>query len=98
LILESEVNRQRFESEYRQLRGALSWVAEANRLSQIARPWWPVLASVAGFLAVRSFRNSARLLSRAGSMLNLITTGYSIWKKTRPKPAEHAGGRFEPER
>jgi hypothetical protein len=98
LILESEVNRRLLESDFQQLRAATSWLGEAKRLGQRARPWWPILASAAGFLAVRGFRNSSPFLSRTGSLLNLITTTYSLWKKTHPKPGDDADETAKPTR
>lgn len=88
LILESEVNRRLLESEWQQLRATTSWMGEAKRLGQKARPWWPVLASAAGFLAVRGFKKSSPFMSGAGSVLSLITTAFSFWKQTRAKAGE----------
>jgi hypothetical protein len=88
LLLESEANRQLLESEWQQLRAATSWMGEAMRIGQKARPWWPLLASVAGFLAVRGFKKSSPFIRGAGSVLSLITTALSIWKQTRAKAGE----------
>ena len=94
LILESEANRRRLESEWQHLRAATSWMGEARRLGQKARPWWPLVASLAGFLAVRGFRKSSPLLNRTGSILSLITTALSLWKQTRAKPGEEKSEAF----
>jgi hypothetical protein len=88
LILQSEVNRRLLESEWQQLQAATSWMGEARRLGQKARSWWPLLASVAGFLAVRGFKKSSPFLGRTGSVLSLITTALSLWKQTRAKTGE----------
>ena len=97
LILASEVNRRLLESEFQQLRVATSWLGEAKRFGQKTRPWWPLLASLAGFLAVRGFRNSSPFLSRTGSFLNVISTAYSLWKKTHPKSDDNTEKAAEPE-
>ncbi|HKS35769.1 MAG TPA: hypothetical protein VJW76_01170 [Verrucomicrobiae bacterium] len=94
MILESEANRRRLESEWQHLRAATSWMGEARRLGQKARPWWPLVASLAGFLAVRGFRKSSPLLNRTGSILSLITTALSLWKQTRAKPGEEKSEAF----
>ena len=88
LLLESEANRRLLESEWQQLRSAASWMGEAKRMGQKARPWWPLLVSVAGFLALRGFKKSSPFIRSAGSVLSLITTALSIWKQTRTKAAE----------
>jgi len=88
LILESEVRRRMLEGEWHQLRAAASWMEEAKRIGQKALPWWPVLALVAGLLAVRGFKRSSPFVGRAGPVLSLITTALSLWKQTRARARE----------
>jgi len=81
LILESEMNRHLLATEWRQLQAAAAWVGEAKRLGQRARAWWPVLAPLMGMLIARRLRRSNPGANRAGSLLNALAAGCSLWNQ-----------------
>ncbi len=81
LILESELNRLSLATEWRRVQAAAAWVGEAKRLGQRARTWWPVLAPLLGMLIARRLRRTNPGVDRAGSLLNALAAGCSLWNQ-----------------
>jgi hypothetical protein len=79
LILESGMNRRLLQTQWRELQEATAWLGEVRRLGRGARTWLPLLAPLAGWLALRGRKHSAPLANRTGSLLSWIEIARSIW-------------------
>lgn len=80
LILESSLNRQALQVEYRELRLAVTSLTNATRTPRRIFGVLALLAPVAGFFAARSVRRSEGWLSRVTSLAKWIGPLYGMWR------------------
>lgn len=80
LILESDLNRFALRNECQWLRSAAARVTDTTEAWQMISPWLPVLAPLAGFLAVRALRRSDSVLGGLISAVKWIQPLCSLWK------------------
>ena len=81
LVLQSGLNRLTLRLELQQLRSATAWMTGAARAPRQLAPLWIVLAPLAGFFLVRSFRRRpASLLNRLAAAAKWIGPLYKLWQ------------------
>jgi len=80
LVLESTLNRMAFAAEWQNLRVATDWASQAAQTARQLKPWLPLLAPLAGILAVRGTQKQVGMVSRLFSMLKWARKLRSIWK------------------
>jgi hypothetical protein len=80
LILESNLNRAALQAEWQNIRTATAWVGQAAQTLQVVKPWLPLLAPLAGILAVRGVRQPVRVLSRLMTALKWVGPVLAAWK------------------
>ena len=80
LLLESSLNRRAFQAEFQNLRSATAWVSEVAQVSRGLPPLLPILAPLAGFLLVRSSRQSHSWLSRIVAAARWVGPLYRLWR------------------
>ena len=93
LVLESSLNRHALQAEFQNLRSATAWMSSATRAPRQVAPLLVVLAPVAGFLLVRSFRRPESLFNRLVTAAKWIGPLYTLWQSFsagRKKGAEAA--------
>jgi hypothetical protein len=81
LLLQSGLNRLELQLEFQQLRSASAWMTGAARGPRHVAPLLLVLAPLAGFLVVRSFRRRDSWLSRLAAAAKWIGPLYSLWQR-----------------
>jgi hypothetical protein len=80
LLLESDLNRLAFQADFRTLRSATAWVGQVTQASRGLSPLLFLLAPVAGFLLVRSSRQSDSWLRRITAVAKWIGPIYRLWR------------------
>jgi hypothetical protein len=93
LVLESSLNRHALRAEFQNLRSAAAWMSNATRAPRQLAPLWVVLAPLAGFFLVRSFRRPHSLFNRVAAAAKWIGPLYTLWQRfsvARKKGAEAA--------
>ena len=81
LVLQSGLNRLELQLELQQLRSATAWMTGAVRAPRQLAPLWVVLAPLAGFFLVRSFRRRPEsLFHRLASAAKWIGPLYKLWQ------------------
>lgn len=85
LIMESQLNRLSLQADWQDLRHAGARLTSPASVWQKATPWLPVLASVAGFFAIRRLRGPGSLLGRIISFLKWVQPAYALWTGFRTR-------------
>jgi hypothetical protein len=81
LVLQSGLNRLALQLELQQLRSATAWMTGAARAPRQLAPLWVVLAPLAGFFLVRSFRRRPEsLFNRLASAAKWFGPLYTLWR------------------
>jgi hypothetical protein len=81
LVLQSDLNRLTLQLELQQLRSATAWMTGAARAPRQLAPLWVVLAPLAGFFLVRSFRRRPEsLFNRLATAAKWIGPLYKLWQ------------------
>jgi len=74
-------NRLALRAEWEQLRAATAHASDPMAAWRTIRPWLPLLAPLAGFLAVRTLRRSESALGGLISAVKWIQPLYSLWRR-----------------
>jgi hypothetical protein len=90
LVLKSAINRLAIKVELQNLETALRPAERVVRAVRAARPWLPVFAPLAGFLAARSLRHNGSVFSKAMGLLKWIQPLLRLWNQIRSHSAEAA--------
>jgi len=81
LLLESDLNRLALRAEWEQLRAATAHASDPMVAWRKISPWLPLLAPLAGFLAVRTLRRPGSVLGGVISAVKWIQPLYSLWRR-----------------
>ena len=88
LVIESEVNRMEFQTEWRQMCDATEWIGRAARFWRQANPWLAALAPMAGVFAARTMRREGGIVRRLLGLVKWIQPLMAVWRSVMGTPAE----------
>lgn len=86
LVIESELNRLAFRSEWERVCNAAEWISHVARFWRQANPWLVLLAPLAGVLTARALHWEGGMVGRLLGLLRWVRPLMAVWRSVMGAP------------